>query len=409
MSQFTINLHEAIFSLSHALDLVSIQEIHHGKRVAFITAECCKSLGWEKQRFDSLFQAAILHDCGVSKTSAHLELTQFESENEQEHCKAGAQLLKNTPPLAHLADYVYYHHTHWNHLKSLPLSEEVKISANCIYMADRVDVLTLGCLAKNPNILVSADEVREIIARKSGDFFHPSLVETFMEVSRPQAFWLIMEGKYISNYLAKWIENEPVKEIDFKDLKAIAQIFSHIVDTKSNFTKEHSEGVASLARYIGELFGLSKHTCDMLELAGLLHDLGKLRVPDELLEKNSKLTAEEYLRVQRHSFDTHDVLKNIKGFETIALWAAQHHERIDGSGYPYGHTKEQISFEARIIAVADVFQALAQNRPYRNALSPEQVLPILKEQVSDGKLDKNVVTMIESDLLRCWKTALLMN
>lgn len=406
MSKFHINLHEAIFSLSNALDLVGVQEIHHGKRVAFIAAECGKALGWDEQRLANLFQAAILHDCGVSKTVIHEKLVQFEWENEQEHCKIGSELLSKTPPLAYLADYVYHHHTHWSDLESLPLPDEVKISANCIYLADRVDVLSLAYLAENDNILLNVEKIREKIAAKSGDFFHPELVATFMDVSRSYAFWLSLEREHISGYVASWVGHDETEEINFADLKSIAQIFSHIVDAKSSFTKEHSEGVASLARCLGELLGLSKHTCDMLEIAGLLHDLGKLRVPDYLLEKQGKLTREEYLIVQRHSFDTYDIIKNIKGFEEIAHWAAQHHERVDGSGYPYCNTQKTLSLEARIIAVADVFQALAQNRPYRSALSPEKILPILKQEVSEGRLDEQVVAMIEKNLLVCWKAAL---
>ena len=407
MSKFNINLHEAVFSLSNALDLVGVQEIHHGKRVAFMAAECAKALQWEEQRLDNLFQAAILHDCGVSKTVVHAKLVQFEWENELEHCRIGSELLKKTPPLAYLADYVYHHHTHWSALASLDLPDEIKISANCIYLADRVDVLSLAYLDQDPNILLNADNIRNKIVTKSGEFFHPELVAAFMDVSHSQAFWLSLERDHISVYVASWIGHDTTEEIDFADLKTIAQIFSHIVDAKSSFTKEHSEGVACLARHLGELFSLSEHTCDMLEIAGLLHDLGKLRVPDQLLEKPAKLTREEYLIVQRHSFDTYDIIKNIKGFEEIARWAAQHHERVDGSGYPYCNTEKTLSLEARIIAVADVFQALAQNRPYRNALKPEEILYILQEEVRDKKLDKNVVAMIEKDLLTCWKAALL--
>lgn len=406
MSTFNINLHEAIFSLSNALDLVGVQEIHHGKRVAFIAAECGKALGWNEQRLDNLFQAAILHDCGVSKTVIHEQLVQFEWEKEREHCRIGSELLKKTPPLAYLADYIYHHHTHWAELEALPLPLEIKISANCIYLADRIDVLSLAYLAENDNILLNAEKIRAKIATKSGEFFHPQLVATFLEVSHPHAFWLSLEREHISAYVASRSGHDKTAEIDFEDLKTIAQIFSHIVDAKSSFTKEHSEGVANLARYLGELFSLSEHSCDMLEIAGLLHDLGKLRVPDHLLEKQGKLTREEYLIVQRHSFDTYDIIKNIKGFEEIPCWAAQHHERVDGSGYPYCNTETNLSLEARIIAVADVFQALAQNRPYRSALSPENILPILTQEVSDGRLDKNVVQMIEKNLLACWKAAL---
>jgi HD-GYP domain-containing protein (c-di-GMP phosphodiesterase class II) len=144
----------------------------------------------------------------------------------------------------------------------------------------------------------------------------------------------------------------------------------------------------------------------MLELAGLLHDIGKLRQPDELLDKPGKLTPEEYSHIQRHSFDTYSILKNIKGLEAITQWAALHHERADGSGYPYHIHNGGLAKEARIIAVADVFQALAQKRPYRDPLAPDEIMEILNEMVDDGKLDRDVVMCVDQNLQVCWEKAL---
>lgn len=406
MSKFNINLHEAVYSLSDALDLVGVTHIHHGKRVAYMAAECGKQMGWSGQRMDDLFQAAILHDCGVSKTIVHSRLAQFEWEKEGDHCKVGAVLLNSCPLLEHLAPVVRYHHTHWSALKDMDLPEEVKLAANCIYMVDRVDVLSLGFLVDQSNLLLGREEIRKKIWEKRGDWFCPELVDVFMQISRSEAFWLSLENEHVSGYVSVWLSDTKVREMGFEELRSVVRIFSYIVDAKSPFTKAHSDGVARLARHLGKVFELSEESCEMLELAGLLHDIGKLRQPDELLDKPGKLTAEEYAHIQRHSFDTYTILKNIKGLEKVTQWAALHHERADGSGYPYHLSTETLALEARIVAVADVFQALAQKRPYRDPLQPDEIMEILNEMVDDGKLDREVVMRVDQDLSRCWQAAL---
>lgn len=406
MSKFNINLHEAIYSLSDALDLVGVTHIHHGKRVAFMAAECGKKMGWPKTHMDDLFQAAILHDCGVSKTVVHSRLAQFEWENEEDHCIVGAKLLNTCPLLSNLVPLVRHHHTHWSELQHLDLPLEVKLSANCIYMVDRVDVLSLAFLVDESNLLLGRESIRQKIISKRGDWFCPELVDAFIEISKSEAFWLSLENEHVSGYVSDWLSETQTKEMEFQELRSIVYIFSYIVDAKSPFTKSHSDGVARLARHLGNLFELSEESCEMLELAGLLHDIGKLRQPDELLDKTDKLTSEEYAHIQRHSFDTYIILKGIHGLEKITEWAAQHHERVDGSGYPYHLGSGGISLEARIVAVADVFQALAQKRPYRDSMSPEEIMVILNQMVNDGKLDKDVVHYVANNLQDCWVSAL---
>ncbi|MBK7899590.1 MAG: HD domain-containing protein [Azonexus sp.] len=407
MANFNISLHQAIYSLSDALDLVGVTHIHHGKRVAYIAAECGKRLGWSGQRLDDLFQAAILHDCGVSKTIIHSRLAQLEWEHENDHCDNGAALLARCPLLAKFSEVVRHHHTHWQALAGIPLSEETALAANCIYLADRVDILTLASLKDNANVLLGIDETRRRVAERRGSWFHPDLVDAFFDLARSEAFWFRLEGDQVAGYAAGWLEHGDQGEIAFAELRSLFHIFSVIVDAKSSFTSKHSDAVARLARFLGERIGLDQRRCELLELAGLLHDLGKLRIPDEYLEKPGKLTAEEYAIVRRHSFDTYNVLKNIRGLEEVALWAAQHHERVDGSGYPYHLRRDSLSLEARIVAVADVFQALEQHRPYRAPLPPGEILSILREEADAEKLDADVIACVAANLDECWRIAFI--
>src|SRR5512137_2993677 len=187
MSTYNVSLHEAIYSLSDALDLVGVTHIHHGKRVAYMAAECGKHLGWSGPRLDDLFQAAILHDSGVSRTMVHANLAQMAWENEAEHCKLGADLLATSPLLKHLSDTVLHHHTHWSVLRNLDLPPEVKLRANCIYMVDRVDVLALGYQLEGKDILLGKHEIRNKIFQRRDDWFCPELVDAFMDISSAEA------------------------------------------------------------------------------------------------------------------------------------------------------------------------------------------------------------------------------
>jgi HD-GYP domain-containing protein (c-di-GMP phosphodiesterase class II) len=182
-------------------------------------------------------------------------------------------------------------------------------------------------------------------------------------------------------------------------------MFAHCVDAKSPYTAEHSRGVSRLARALAAWAGLPEGEGQRLELAGLLHDLGKLRVPDEILDKPAPLNDEELAVMERHSFDSGLILGGIRGLEDVAAWAAEHHEAPDGRGYPYRHEDGALGIHSRILAVADVFQALAQDRPYRPSVSPRGILRVLDEGVEGDKLDAGVVALVRGNLAECWDLA----
>jgi len=408
MSTLQLNIRQFIYSLSNALDLVGVTNVFHGRRVAYMSNLLAAELGWDKAILDQLFEASILHDCGVSQTNVHAKLTQLQWEEESDHCIIGAELLNKSPYLNHLSDIIRYHHTHWSLLKAFDIPDHVKLCANCIYLADRVDVLTLTSVAGRSNVLLSVDETLSTINRLKDSWFAPELVDALNRVATHESFWLDLEQVEDNATAKAWVAVDQRKPIEFEALKKLVQIFSSIVDAKSPFTHDHSQGVACLSRYLAELLGLSETQCDKIEIAGLLHDIGKLRTPDDYLEKPNKLTSDEFAMLRRHSYDTFNILKKIGGFEDIALWASQHHERMDGTGYP-GHLRaENISLESRIISVADVFQALAQKRPYRDPLTANEIIKILSKMATEGALDGDIVGCVQQHLDACYKQSLLM-
>ena len=185
----------------------------------------------------------------------------------------------------------------------------------------------------------------------------------------------------------------------------LAMLFARLVDAKSPWTARHSESVARLSVALGRLAGIPEADCEKLELAGLLHDLGKLRVPDEILDKKGKLDPGEWAIMERHTFETWQILRRIRSFTEIAEWASLHHETPSGRGYPFRRAGERIPLPARLVAVADVFQALAQERPYRASLDPRAILRVLQAMVRAGRLDAYGVELAGGNLGACWEAA----
>ena len=400
-----IDLRKVVFALSDALDLVGVDDIHHGKRVGLMARECGRKLGLGEADRDTLFDAGLLHDCGVSSTSEHRRLvTELDWRGAQDHCDRGSVLLESFEPLARLAPLILYHHTHWDTLSKMAVAAEVTLLSNLIFLVDRVDALTAPHY-NQPSLLYHKEGVRKTIARHSGVLFAPQLVEAFLQVSRNEAFWLCLESLHIHQYLGDMARHRHPMQISFEQLKQLAGVFSRIVDAKSAFTVEHSTGVSTLARFLGEQRGLSVDTCEKLEIAGLLHDLGKLRVPDEILDKPGPLDEEERAIMARHSFESYQILRRIPGMDDIARWAAYHHEGPDGKGYPFHCRGKNLPLEARIIAVADVFQAMAQKRPYRGAMPPQEILRHLRDLGNSGHMDTPLVELVGQHLDACWQKA----
>jgi len=399
------DLRHIVYALADALDLVGIDDIAHGKRVGIMAAQCADVAGLPRADKAFLFDLGLLHDVGVSSTVTHSHLVEeFDWDSSQVHCEVGFGLLRDFAPLARLALPIKYHHTHWEDLVAQRVDPAVARPANLIYLVDRVDALAAPHYADG-SLLMHTQRIREMIAGTSGVFFAPDLVDTFLSASRSEAFWLMLEQRGIQAYLADMLEQGEPCALTVPELKHLATIFSRIVDAKSPYTAEHSVGVARLSRLIAARMGLSPESCDKIEIAGLLHDIGKLRVPDQILDKPSRLDDVERKVMNTHSFETYQILRMVPGFEEIAPWAAYHHEELDGSGYPFHIPGSSLPLEARILRIADIFQAVAQDRPYRAGMSPAKVQELLADLVQKGRAEPEIVASATVDMAESMSAA----
>jgi putative nucleotidyltransferase with HDIG domain len=295
---------------------------------------------------------------------------------------------------------VLHHHSHWDELKQTSLSRRDVRMANLIFLSDRIDVRAASHY--HSDILLARDEIfHGVAAEHRGTLFDPELVDALQEAMRFEALWLGLEDRHIERYAWDMGRIASSRQISLDQLRQVAMILAYVVDQKSPFTARHSVGVADLSKYLATSYGLGPEQCIKVEIAGLLHDLGKLHTPDRILEKPGPLTATEQSIMNQHSYETYEILRHIEGLDDIARWAAYHHEGVNGGGYPFHPQRRELSVEARLIAVADVFQALAQDRPYRKGLPLSDILTELDRQASTGRLDPNMVALAKEQQARC--------
>lgn len=406
MDYQNIDLHKTITALTCALDLVGIDEVKHGKRVALMAYLIARELNWPDQECLTILHAGMLHDCGVAKVHEHRHLTEtLEWDGAEAHCERGYDYLSACSPLAHLADEIRYHHSRWEKLLLLPLDDKTRLRANLLFLADRADVLQAPHL-NSEQILIAAPGIVARLRGLSGILFAPQLVEAFATIASCQSFWLAMEADYLDEDLRRIGADYPRLALDYPRVRELARLFSRVVDAKSPYTEQHSERVAQVARQLAVDFGVGGEELEQLEIAGLLHDLGKLRVSEDIIDKPSPLTSDERACMQRHSYDTYRILLRVFGDSKIPVWAGFHHENLRGEGYPFKSDRHDLDLECRIICVADIFQALAQTRPYRDGMALAEILNHLRRRVEEGVLDGAVVEKLAANADDYFKLAL---
>lgn len=399
-----LDLRQVVYVLSDALDLVGVDDVAHGKRVAYMAVRIAETLGLPRPDLEALLHGGLFHDCGVSSTREHRSLSgSLDWDGEEDHCIRGARRAASFEPLAVLAPLIRWHHAHADRLDQQDLPDQVRLLANLIYLADRVDVLAATHVGGD--ILLVRQDIRSVVAENRRTRFRGDAVDAFLQVSAPEEFWLMMEPRALGPWLGRRARQPDARDLSLEDLRSLGAMFAAIVDAKSPFTAEHSLGVAALAGRLAAQAGTDPERRGSIEVAGLLHDIGKLRVPDRVLDKPADLDGPERVRITRHAFDTYQILSRIEGFEEIARWAAHHHEWVKGGGYPFGVGGADFSPEARIVAVADVFQALAQDRPYRQRMPLSRILETMDRMVASGKLDGDVVALVHRDPEDCLEAA----
>lgn len=386
-----VSLFDLTTSLSNAMDLISPDIVNHHKRVAYIALKIAKQMKLPTTEINTIVLAGILHDIGALSFQDRVLARQYEFTHANKHAELGYLLLKNFQQMHDVSKIVRHHHVPWeagngaNHM-----DEAVPIGSHIIHLADRVEIL----INRGKEILGQVERIVKVINNGNNKMYNPEVIAAFSELINKEYFWLDVTSPNIGQILAQNTEISQV-QLEMNDLLEFTKVFSQIIDFRSSFTAAHSSGVAHTSEALAKYVGLSERECQMMRIAGYLHDLGKLAIPTEILEKPDGLLNQEFNVIRSHTYHTYRVLDGIPGFDQITEWASLHHEKLDGTGYPFRHTEKDISLGARIMAVADVFTAITEDRPYRSGLEKEKVLNILNSMVQNNALDNHIVRILD--------------
>lgn len=385
-----VNLIDLLGSLSGAMDLVSPAVVDHHKRVAYLAARLGAQLGLPRADVDDLLLAGLVHDIGAFHESVDARLDTLRFETDQVfHAEVGYRLLGKFPGFDRIARVVRWHHTRFADSAALDEDPAVLRLAGVVHLADRVDASCRRGRAAGPQV----PQILKRIAAKSGIFFDPAQVEALRGLAGFAGLWQDLDSPELFS-LIRSLGVTAGRTLGLAELPSFTVLFSQVIDFRSRFTSTHSRGVAATAVALCRVVGFAAQECELMRVAGDLHDVGKLAVPTSILEKPGKLTDEEYARVMEHADHTHAVLGQVPGLEVVRTWAASHHERLDGKGYPFRLDKRSLELGARIMAVADVFTALTEDRPYRPGMSREEALSVLRDMARSGSLDSGVVGLL---------------
>jgi putative nucleotidyltransferase with HDIG domain len=436
----TIRLSDVVSALSVALDLTEGQPMGHAIRSCILGMRIAAELQLSATQCSDLYYALLLKDSGCSTNAARLHSIMGSDEikakgevkfedwtkvslsglryllrnvlpgaplpqrmfriaqvalhlrrNNEEligtRCERGAEIARKIGLSEATAEAIHSLDEHWDG-GGYPESrrgDEIPLLARILNVSQTLDVFA----SRSPRAAVKA------VAARAGRWFDPEIVRVVRSLENDGALW---EQLHAPNAREFVLAMEPGAALPASPqrIDSICHAFAQVIDAKSPYTFHHSMGVAEASTAIANELGIASADATLVRSAALLHDIGKLSVSNAILEKPGKLTSVEWEIMRQHPAYTRTILRRIRGFDNLAYIAGAHHERLDGTGYPEGLSAERMSLNARIIAVADVYQALSEDRPYRESLAPDVVF---------GIMDRDCPARLDSDCLAALKRA----
>lgn len=365
---------------------------YHTQRTCYVAVNIAKKITPCDDFYLTTYLSSTLHDIGISSgiKSAHSDDTFI-----KDHCIRGSEFAKQLKMENEIYDNLYFHHEDYDGSGPFSLSgTEIPLVCRIIRLADTFELLYDSSL---PNY-VQRDEINNFIKSYSGTIFDPYIVELYFDIQSKDKFWWDIEHIGFLNSIMDDVQPATIKHITLNDLKSVSHVLADIIDSKSSFTYKHSTRLAEIIEDVSNYLGFNDEKKNRFVISALLHDIGKIAIPNSILNKNGKLDKTEFTIMKSHTYYTRRILSKINDIEDIVNWGANHHEKLDGTGYPLGLTSKDISLEESLMAVCDIYEALSSKRPYKKSLSNSDVFKIIDSMVQDNKICPTAFSILKKTL-----------
>lgn len=342
--------------------MAHINLANHQMRVAFIVWKLGEILKLSKKDLDNLIVAGLVHDIGAMRVEDKLNILEDDLDNDN-HGEKGWFIFKKNNLEVDVAKIIKNHH------KTYKILGEKDFLSQILFFADSID----KNIDKKQSNFFQKDKIFKFLLEGVGVEFHPKVYRAFEKLSRNDSFWFTLEDVNLAFEISK----SPIIDEEIKYPYKYARLARDILDFRSPYTVKHSTSVMMCSKVVGEKIGLNDENLKKLLLASLMHDIGKIVVPNEILEKEGPLNPEEVYEIKKHAYYTYQFLVGAQFDEDVVKWASYHHEVPNGNGYPFGFKGEEIPFESRIMAFCDIFVALTEDRPYRKGMDKNKIKEIM--------------------------------
>ncbi len=390
MNELKLYSFDYIFQLSTALDLVDKQLYWHHPKVAYISYLIGKEKGLKQKEIQNLVFAALVHDIGIFSLKEKRDIIKFDIQGDEKHAFIGSNILEINKKLSQLDDIVRYHHHDWdNGDGKFHNGDIVSELANILYIADRIEIL----MNKKEKPEKQVTKLESMLRNSYKHKFNPELRNAVFEVIHFEKFYKYINSFKIYNILSNKF-NTSDNLIGTEGIINISRLFAYALDFRVKYTHAHSNLVAGLAHKIADKLDYSNKKKINLYIAGLLHDIGKFYIPPEILNKKNELNNKEFNAVKLHPWYTMIILNKVDGFNDISNWASFHHERLDGSGYPFLKDAKNIPEESLLIGVCEIFGTLNEDRSYREKKNKDEITGIMSDMKEHNKLPGKFVDII---------------